>query len=83
MRLVKSFEDSSKVGFCAFTPDRTISKREFIVVTDLDSEDRLFALRKRLVADYLEFVAETERDVSWADLDIEISSIMSAKFHTI
>lgn len=83
MRLVKSYEDSMKAVFCAFNPDCRINKKEFIVVTDLDSEDRLFALRKRFVADYLEFVAESEGDVSWADMDAEISSIMNAKFHKI
>lgn len=83
MRLVKSLEDSSKAVFCVFEPDRTIKKKEFIVVTDLDSEDRLFAMKKRFVADYLEFLSETEGDVSWAELDIEIASIMCAELHII
>lgn len=83
MKLRKFCKNSSQIVFCAYDSDRTSSKRDFIVVTDLDSEDRFFALRKSFVAEYLEFVAETDRDVSWADIDIEVSAIMSAKFHKI
>lgn len=83
MRLVKSYEDSSKAVFCAYNPDRTINKRDFIVVADLDSNNPLHALKRRFVVDHLEFVARTDMDVSWADIDTEVSSIMNAKFHMI
>lgn len=84
MRLVKSYEDSSKAVFCAFELDRSNNnKKEFIVVTNLDSDDPFYALKKRFVADFLEFVATTDRDIDWAEIDSEISAIMRAKFHTI
>jgi hypothetical protein len=81
MRLVKSYEDSSKAVFCVRNHER--SKKEFIVINNLDSKDPILALRKRFIVDFLKFLSETEGDVSWADLDAEIASIMGAIFHTI
>ena len=73
-------ENETQVVFECCNPKP--AQREFIAI-DLSTGDKEMRVRKQLVIEYLKETMDREQPITWLELDLAISRIITANIHTV